>query len=282
MARRAPLLSFLFTSIGLWLIWVWSSLAPPPLTPMTPHPPTMRAAAAPSPFGTGTLAPTSAAPLPSPTTDWFAPWVEPTTPRPTINLFEGLGGPAAGGGTLGPDAVAAAMAAANKMDHITSNSPPEPEPTEAVERIDFVYTWVNGTDDFFQKLLRTFQPPDQSVMPHKYREWDELRYSLRSVFRYCRNWVNTIWIGMKLSVFLNYTRCLYFALSVYPSVTQHGQVPSWLSPWQTQVRVVNFHTLLTPAEQTAYLPTFNSNVIGAFALAILFQGYVWNDNFYGV
>ena len=97
-----------------------------------------------------------------------------------------------------------------------------------------VLQWVNGSDAAFQAALHAHaeENPTAAHMPHKFRDWDELRYSLRSVRRHAAIWVKNIYI-----------------------VTQYGQRPHWLRADQTAVRVVDLASLLTKEEALEYLPT---------------------------
>lgn len=61
-------------------------------------------------------------------------------------------------------------------------------------RIDFVYTWVNGSDEAFVQTIRPYEqnstlndPGGEWIRTHssnRYRSWDELRYSFRSLDKY--------------------------------------------------------------------------------------------------
>ncbi|KAB8627268.1 hypothetical protein FH972_026101 [Carpinus fangiana] len=58
-------------------------------------------------------------------------------------------------------------------------------------KIDFVYTWVNGSDEGFQTTKKTYElnstlndPDGEWLKTHgtnRYRDWSELKYSIRSV-----------------------------------------------------------------------------------------------------
>jgi hypothetical protein len=103
--------------------------------------------------------------------------------------------------------------------------------------IDIVYTWVDGSDPKWVQSFRDTAAAagrsiDETALdPARYRSRDELKYSLRSVWKYC-GWVRTIWI-----------------------VTA-GQVPDWLRT-DERVRIVD-HSDILPADA---LPTFNSHAI---------------------
>lgn len=105
--------------------------------------------------------------------------------------------------------------------------------------IDIVYTWVDGTDpDWLATFRQTAaahgrELDDAALDPARYRNRDELRYSLRSVWAYC-GWVRTIWI-----------------------VTA-GQRPEWLAD-DPRIRIVD-HSDILPADA---VPTFNSHSIEA-------------------
>lgn len=105
--------------------------------------------------------------------------------------------------------------------------------------IDVVYTWVDGADPEWLESFRSTAKAcgrslDEAALdPARYRNRDELRYSLRSLWMYC-GWVRHIWI-----------------------VTA-GQRPDWLTD-HPQITVVD-HDQVLPADG---LPTFNSHAIEA-------------------
>jgi hypothetical protein len=87
-----------------------------------------------------------------------------------------------------------------------------------------VLQWVNGSDPVFQRILAEWTvKANISAAPilNKFREWDELRFSLRSVLQHIDSWVNHIFI-----------------------VTQHGQRPGWLRD-HPRVHVVDLRSLVT-------------------------------------
>ena len=102
--------------------------------------------------------------------------------------------------------------------------------------IDVVYTWVDGSDPVWAARKATaleggVHHPD-SDHASRFRDRDELRYSLRSIFRYMP-WVRHIYL-----------------------VTDQ-QRPSWLAREQDRVTVVDHSDILDPA----ILPTYNSHAI---------------------
>lgn len=120
----------------------------------------------------------------------------------------------------------------------------EPLPIRGMMDVDFpidvVYTWVNGDDPAWQesRVARMGEVggevPDDATHPGRFRQFDELRYSLRSLER------NAPWVR---NIFL---------------VTD-GQRPEWLNEGGTNLTVVD-HREFMPS--TA-LPTFNSHAIEA-------------------
>jgi hypothetical protein len=107
------------------------------------------------------------------------------------------------------------------------------------EPIDIVYTWVNGADPAFLFSLQHWQQrlrvkaTETDFRCHRFRNNQELRYSLRSVEK-----------------FLPWIRHVYIVTS--------GQKPSWLQ--FDQQRLIHItHEQLFPNPQD--LPTFNSNAI---------------------
>lgn len=108
--------------------------------------------------------------------------------------------------------------------------------------VDVVYTWVDGSDAEWQRSRAAalgVSDPEQftesATAEARFRQHDELRYSLRSLERHAP-WVNHIWI-----------------------VTA-DQVPSWLDTEHPQVSVVSHREIWSDA---GALPTFNSHAIEA-------------------
>eukprot|EP00873_Tetraselmis_striata_P038478 jgi/Tetstr1/458742/TSEL_045129.t1 len=111
--------------------------------------------------------------------------------------------------------------------------------------IDAVYTWVNGSDEaWLREMLhwkRKLGLEDQAqnitqvASSNRYRENDELRFSLRSVHAYAP-WIRHIFI------------------------VTNGQVPSWLNASHPGVSVVTHAQIF---RRRADLPTFSSNAIEA-------------------
>lgn len=110
------------------------------------------------------------------------------------------------------------------------------------EPIDAVYTWVDGSDPVWQKRKRARLDglgAEADRLHHsataalRYKNRDELRYSLRS-----------------LSRFAPFVRRVYL-------VTDH-QVPSWIDVEHPELELV-FHEQIFP--DPSHLPTFNSRAI---------------------
>ncbi len=106
--------------------------------------------------------------------------------------------------------------------------------------VDVVYTWVDGADEEHAAKRDVFLPMQDNVHVNglekaRFRNNEELRYSLRSLHDYCP-WIRNI------------------------ILVTDSQIPSWIQTEHPQVRVVD-HTEFIPSQ---YLPTFNSHVIEAF------------------
>ena len=111
-------------------------------------------------------------------------------------------------------------------------------------KIDLVYTWVNGNDPKWLAKKNTFLHSStfnnnkhlyntEYNAPHRYRERQELKYSLRSVCKYMK-WINQIYI-----------------------VTDN-QIPDWLDT--TKVVIIDHKTILP----LNCLPTYNSLAIESY------------------
>ena len=104
--------------------------------------------------------------------------------------------------------------------------------------IDAVYTWVDDTDPRWRRsldrVLTSGRPPlhPEAVNPSRFRNRDELRYSLRS-----------------LSLYADFVRRVF--------IVTDGQVPTWLDTDRSDVTIIDHSELLDPA----HLPTFNSHAI---------------------
>ncbi|KAH6720826.1 hypothetical protein BKA61DRAFT_470183 [Leptodontidium sp. MPI-SDFR-AT-0119] len=69
-------------------------------------------------------------------------------------------------------------------------------------KIDFIYTWVNGSDSEFQETIYPYEVNStlndeegkwlESHRVNRYRDWDELRYSIRSIEKYASSFRNKI------------------------------------------------------------------------------------------
>ncbi|MDL2296004.1 Stealth CR1 domain-containing protein [Lachnospiraceae bacterium OttesenSCG-928-E19] len=108
-------------------------------------------------------------------------------------------------------------------------------------KIDLVYLWVDGNDQKWQLEKTKWQNIinkkqhiiSDAIMPARWRDNDELRYSLRSIEKFAP-WINHIYI-----------------------VTGFGQIPNWLYTNHPKISIID-HAMIMPCEA---LPTFNSNAI---------------------
>ena len=102
---------------------------------------------------------------------------------------------------------------------------------DIIENIDVVYTWVNQADmEWQEKWLETY--PEDNFDPDRFTNNDELKYSLRSIYKYAP-WVNKVFI------------------------VSNCAKPKWLSTSDKIVWVE--HENIFPNEEM--LPTFNSHAI---------------------
>lgn len=105
--------------------------------------------------------------------------------------------------------------------------------------IDVVWTWVDDTDPAWQQRLRAARGEESDVTPEeggeevRFRNRDELRYSLRSV-----------------AMFAPWIRNLYLVTD--------DQVPTWLNTEHPQIKVVSHREIFADSDA---LPTFNSHAI---------------------
>lgn len=121
-------------------------------------------------------------------------------------------------------------------------------------KIDFVYLWVNGSEKEFQDTKRPYELNSvlndvegtwmKSHGKNRYRDWDELRYSLRSIEKYAGNFRN------KIQILVN---------SV--NGTDDGkQIPWWLNAEQSTHEIVQVlaQEEFFDRDKHVCLPTFNS------------------------
>lgn len=104
--------------------------------------------------------------------------------------------------------------------------------------IDVVYTWVDGDDPEWRAkrdrvARRTTGTTGDGSTPERYLSFDELRYSLRSVWEH-----------------VPYVRHIYLVTD--------GQRPSWLDPAHPRITLVDHADIF---EDASALPTFNSHAI---------------------
>jgi len=108
-----------------------------------------------------------------------------------------------------------------------------------IERIDAVYLWVDGADPRFQRNFAIHVARHagslaaEAARRHRFRDNDELRYSLRSLESFA-SWTGNI------------------------HIVTNGQVPKWLNSGHERIRLVS-HDGIFP--DYSCLPTFNSCAI---------------------
>lgn len=105
------------------------------------------------------------------------------------------------------------------------------------QKVDLVYTWVNGEDLEYQKLSQSYSDNPKDSNPERFRDsFQLLKYSLRSVEKYAP-WVNQIYI-----------------------VTCRPQVPDWLDSNHSKITIIHHDEIFDQED----LPTFNYNVIESY------------------
>jgi len=135
--------------------------------------------------------------------------------------------------------------------------------TDSLFPVDLVYTWVNDQDSVWQSKknkyiagnTETGDVKNDSSGEGRFKNSDELKYSLRSIAQYCP-WINNIYI-----------------------VTD-GQTPVWLNTDDEKIHVID-HKNVFP--DTSVLPTFNSMAIESCLHLIpnLSEHFIYfNDDFF--
>lgn len=140
-------------------------------------------------------------------------------------------------------------------------------------RFDVVFTHVSTLAASF---FRDYQKRNVTYMAHNFRDWGELRYALRSVYRFAhrsrafrqyhrRMREDTAWLesrGVKVALPNLHGSCTPSLIrQIYLLVPNEDHVPSWLDALATGniIRVVTHRELYTSEEQRAnMLPTFSS------------------------
>ena len=124
--------------------------------------------------------------------------------------------------------------------------------------VDVVYTWVDAQDPIFSSDIQFFhRPSGEQNGVTRYRNNDELRYSLRSVAMFAP-WVRNIYI------------------------VTNGQCPAWLNTNHPQIHLIHHREIFLWLD---HLPTFNSQAIECHLHRIpgLSEQFIYfnDDNFMG-
>lgn len=105
------------------------------------------------------------------------------------------------------------------------------------EPIDAVYTWVNGSEESFQKIKALFANSGNYNLSHnglnRYVDRNELKYSLRSLEKFAP-WIRNVYL------------------------VTNGQVPHWLNLTHPRIRLITHRDIFT---NLSHLPTFSSSAI---------------------
>ena len=107
-------------------------------------------------------------------------------------------------------------------------------------QIDAVYTWVNGSDPEWLKQMLSYRnqseemnEKDSATATNRFRDNDELKYSLRSIERFAP-WIHKVFI------------------------VTNGQIPNWLDTNNPKVEIVTHEQIFQNPND---LPTFSSAAI---------------------
>ena len=121
------------------------------------------------------------------------------------------------------------------------------------EGVDFVITWVDGSDPDWQAERARYSPSGAAdVRPERYRDWGLLPYWFRGVERFAP-WVRTI------------------------HFVTWGHLPPWLDTAHPKLHIVRHEDYIPPEA----LPTFNSNAleVGLHRIPGLSERFVYfNDD----
>ncbi|MEO9870107.1 Stealth CR1 domain-containing protein [Ekhidna sp.] len=121
--------------------------------------------------------------------------------------------------------------------------------------IDLVYTWVDGDDLTYRKLVNKYSEKPIDLNPERTRDiYEMIKYSLRSVEKYAP-WINHIYI-----------------------FTCRPQRPNWLKSDHPKISVIHHDEVFDPED----VPTFNYNLIESYIHKIpgLSDDFIYlNDDF---
>ena len=128
----------------------------------------------------------------------------------------------------------------------------------AEPKIDFIYNWVNGTENAFKDIRHQYElvsPLNDAagkwISQHsinRYRDWGELRYSLRSVDLYANGFIN------KIQILVNSVGYNSSSTATIP------QRPTWLrddDPTNDDIQILS-QEMFFHGQEKRCLPTFNS------------------------
>ncbi|KAI0834487.1 hypothetical protein F5Y06DRAFT_289777 [Hypoxylon sp. FL0890] len=131
----------------------------------------------------------------------------------------------------------------------------------AEPKIDFVYNWVNGSEDAFKSIRHNYELESplndregKWISQHsinRYRDWDELRYSLRSLDVYAKGFINKIQLLVNSVSDGSYNK---------DGKNMRPQRPTWLKDDENtnqHVQVLSHESFFREQEKEC-LPTFNS------------------------
>ncbi|RHZ86594.1 hypothetical protein Glove_48g72 [Diversispora epigaea] len=111
-------------------------------------------------------------------------------------------------------------------------------------KFDMLYTWVNGSDQRHREMRKKYRKVRDRE--NWYRDFDELRYSVRSIEKYFKRFINKIWI----------------ITTDYDNNDDEIQTPSWLNTsWRDSDPRVELIRHSEIFNDVSVLPTFNSLAI---------------------
>ena len=145
-------------------------------------------------------------------------------------------------------------------------------------RIDVLWTYVNGSDAIWLSMLKE---SSKKFDPRRYREYDSLKYSMRSVYqnlKFAKHWFVLLSSIAQIPTFLNLTKIKQIRQN--NTITMTLDNVNGFEGSDVQIHFV-FHDQIFP--QISFLPTFNSNGIeSSFAfIPGLSECFVYmNDDFF--
>ena len=143
--------------------------------------------------------------------------------------------------------------------------------TNTNKKIDFVYTFVDSTDNKWKKSYKqTF--PNKPIDPIRYKQFNEIYFSLKTVEEYAKNVCNNIYIVTSNQT-LNHTQLSDWIINKIKYIYHEQIIPKFLLPTFNSITIESFLPLIP--DLTPNLLYFNDDV---FLGNYLTNNLLYNDD----